>query len=422
MTTATTAVASETYWDKYGIPRVSLSEALWQMELSITSNQTRGVFCLISEAGEGKSQGIHGLARKHGFRVVDVRTAQLTHIGAGVPQKASEDGHFKIAVPDDFPREGEKCIMLFDEFNQGQPHAIALVFKMLEDRGMYGYKLPDDCLVVIAMNPGNTAYNVTKIEGNPAINRRIKKLYVYNEFQSWKKHAATNDFHHGDFEGGKPCHPWVLKFLNTTPNMLYTYKDRDGNKQFACPATWQTVSLDLYHLEAGNVSLSDPRVINRIAASINTVNAEQLVEYIRNNEVRIAPDEILYKYKKSSKLRERVLQLQKEPGGLFPQLVETVAMFTFGDRPPPDKISDQLALFWHDMPEELGQAFYQQLGTAAKDDSGKVPKENYDYMRNLTTALQASPLWDEINSRINGAHDNFERGLKGQPESRDPMR
>ena len=421
MTEAKTTTTAETYWDKYSIPRVSLPEAIWQIELSLTQNQTRGVFCLISEAGEGKSQAIHGLARKHNRRVVDVRTAQLTHIGAGVPQRADEQGHFKIAVPDDFPRPGEQAILFFDEFNQGQPHAIALVFKMLEDRGMYGYKLPDDCIVVIGMNPGNQAYSVTKIEGNPAINRRVKKMYVYNEYNSWKKHAMTEDFHHSDGLK-KPCHPMVIKFLNTTPQMLYTVKDRDGNKQFACPATWQTASLDLYNLEAAKCPPTDEKFVNRLASSINMVNAAQLTEFIKNNEIRIAPDEILAKYKKTSRLRERVLQLRTEPGGDYPRLVETLALFIMSDKPDAHQISDQLALFWHDMPAELAQAFYQMLGAAAKEGTGGTTKENVAYMTKLTIALQESPLWDEINTRINSAHDNFERGIKGQAASRDPMK
>jgi hypothetical protein len=400
---------------------MGLNEALWQIEFSLVHGQTRGVWCLISEAGEGKSQGIHGIARKHGYRVVDVRTAQLTHIGAGVPQRADEDNHFKIAVPDDFPRQGEKCIMLFDEFNQGQPHAIALVFKMLEDRGLYGYKLPDDCLVIIAMNPSTAGYNVTKIEGNHAINRRIKKVYVNNEFAAWKKHAQTLDFHYSDGME-KPCHPTVVRYLSTAPNMLYTTKDRDGNKQFACPATWQTVSLDLYLLEKSNVPFTDERVLNRLAASINTVNAAQFVEYIRNNEMRISPDEILYKYKKTSQLRERVLELKKEAGGSYPQLVETVAIYIFTDRPKPEDVATQLSLFWYDMPEELAQAFYQQLAAAAKDGTGAATKDNLTYMKQLTQALQSTTHWDEINNRINEAHDNFERGLKGQTGMKDPIK
>jgi hypothetical protein len=74
------------------------------------------------------------------------------------------------------------------------------------------------------------------------------------------------------------------------------------------------------------------------------------------------------------------------------------------------------------MPEELGQAFYQQLGAAAKDGTGGTTKENVTYMTKMTVALQTSPLWDEINTRINSAHDSFERGLKGQAASRDPMK
>jgi hypothetical protein len=182
------------------------------------------------------------------------------------------------------------------------------------------------------------------------------------------------------------------------------------------------VSLDLHNLEEAGIPLTDDRVLTRLASSINMVNAEQLVSYIRNNEVRIAPDEILFKYKKGSKLRDRVQRLQKEAGGDFPRLVETVALTIFNDKPAPEDITDQLVLFWHDMPEELAQAFYQQLGAAAKDGTGGTTKENVAYMTKLTVNLQGSPLWEEINERINSAHDNFERGLKGQGSSRDPIK
>ena len=220
----------------------------------------------------------------------------------------------------------------------------------------------------------------------------------------------------------KPCHPWVIKFLNTTPQMLYTVKDRDGNKQFACPATWQTVSLDLWLLEGKGVPLTDEKVQNRLAASLNNVNAAQFVEYIRNNEVRIAPDEILFKYaKKSSALRERILNLQKEPGGSYPQLLETVALFLMTDKPEPSKVCEHLSRFWHDMPSELAQAFYQHLGAASRDGTGGPTKENTNYMKELTSALQTTQWWDEINDRINNAHDSFERGLTGK-SGRDPIK
>jgi len=414
-------VQGEAYWDRYGIPRITLAEALWQIDLSIAQEQTRGVWCLVSEAGEGKSQGIHQLARKHKRRVVDIRTSQFSMIGAGVPQRADESGHFKIAIPNDYPKKGEKCILIFDEINQGQQHAIALFFKFLEDRGIYDYTLPDDCVIVALMNPSTAGYNVTKIETNSAFNRRLMKAYVYNTFSDWKKHAVTNDFH---FTDGleKPCHQMVTRLLTATPAMLYTAKDRDGNKQFACPATWQTVSLSLYNLEAAKVDLTSEKAEMRIAASINTVNAKTLVEFIKNNEIIISPEEVLYKYKAKSKLRERTQALQKEPGGEYTRLVEEVAQFIFRERPDAEIIAPQLVQFWHDMPVEQAQPFYQMLDSACAAHGGIQEPRNLQYMQALTVAARAYPQWKEINDRINRIHDEIEKKIHGRGgKANDPM-
>jgi hypothetical protein len=419
--TAQNSVATtESYWDKYGIPRVTLHEALAQIELSIIYNQTRGVFCLISEAGEGKSQGIHQLARKHRRRVVDIRTSQFSMIGAGVPQRADETGHFKIAIPNDYPKPGEKCLLVFDEINQGQQHAVALFFKLLEDRGIYDYTLPNDCIIVALMNPSTANYSVTKIETNSAFNRRLQKLYVYNTFSDWKKHAQTNDFHYTDGLQ-KPCHPMVVRLLTATPAMLYTAKDRDGNKQYACPATWQTVSLSLYNLADAGVDLTSERAENRIAASINIVNARMLVEFIKNNEILIGPEEVLFKYKPKSKLRERVLEIQKEPGGTYTQLVEDVAQYIFRERPEAEVIAPNLVQFWHDMPVEQAQPFYQMLDAACQAHGGIKEPKNVQYMQALTTANRQYPLWKEINDRINRIHDEVEKKIHGRGVGKDPM-
>jgi len=411
----------EAYWDRYGIPRMTLTEALWQIDLSIEMEQTRGVWCLISEAGEGKSQGIHQLARKHKRRVVDIRTSQFSMIGAGVPQRADETGHFKIAIPNDYPKQGEKCILIFDEINQGQQHAIALFFKFLEDRGIYDYTLPDDCVIVALMNPSTAGYNVTKIETNSAFNRRLMKAYVYNTFSDWKKHAVTPEFHYTDFDGGRPCHPMVVRLLTASPAMLYTAKDRDGNKQFACPATWQTVSLSLYNLEKAKVDLHSEKAELRLGASINTVNARMLCEFIKNNEIIISPEAVLYDYKPKSKLRNRVLDLQKESGGDYTSLVNEVAQFIFREKPEAQTISPQLVQFWHDMPVEQAQPFYQMLDAACQAHGGINDTKNLEYMKALTTANRQYPLWKEINDRINRIHDEQEKKIHGRTQSKDPM-
>jgi hypothetical protein len=414
-------ITTETYWDKYGIPRVTLHEAAWNIELSLKTNQTRGVICLISEAGEGKSQLINQLARKYNRRVVDIRTAQFSLLGAGVPQRANEKtGQFDIAVPSDYPQPGEKAIVLFEEINQGQQHAIAMFFRLLEDRGIYNYKLPDDCLVIAVMNPATAGYNVTKLETNHAFNRRLMKFFVYTPFAEWLEHAKTKDFHYTD---GRelPCHPWILRYLQATPNMLYAAKDRDGNKQFACPATWQTVSLHLYNLEASGEPLTSERSLNRIAASVNQVTASTLVEYIRNKAILIGPEEVLTKYKAKGKLRERVLELKSEPGGDYLRLVESVAHYLFNEKPDPDATAPYLVRFWADMPEETMQSFYSQLGAAAEAGSREYTTNNVAYMQRLTRALQTEPLWEALNKQLNETHDAYKRKLQGEREIPDPI-
>ena len=415
------AVASaEAYWDKYGIPRMPISQAMWQIELSLKQQQTRGVWCLISEAGEGKSQGIHQLAKKYNRRVVDIRTSQFSLMGAGVPQRADETGHFKIAVPEFLPRKGEGAILLFDEINQGQPHALAMFFQLLEDRRMFDYELPDDCLIISLMNPSTAGYSVTKLETNAAFNRRLMKAYVYNTFGDWKKHASTKEFHYTDGLE-KPCHPMIIKLLTATPSMLYTAKDRDGNKQYACPATWQTVSLSLYNLEAVKEPLTSDRAQDRIAASINAVNARTLVEFIRNNEILVGPKEVLEHYKKNSKIRKRVLEMLEEAGGDDSRLSEDVADYLFRERPEPEEVAGQLVLYWLDMPIEKRQAYYQVIRAASDANGGSTSTQNTSYMQALTRACAKHPEWMEINSSINTVFDAEDRAMNNKKKVKDPM-
>lgn len=413
------STVGEAYWDKHGIPIVSLAEGLKQIELSIKAGQNRGVWCLISESGVGKSQGVKQVLRKAGYEWCDIRTAQLTHVGAGVPQKAV-DGYFEYAVPANFPRKGEKKAVLFDEVNQGQPHAIALMYMMLEDRGLYGYELPDTAPVILMMNPSTALYMVSKIESNPAINRRLKKLYLVSDFADWKEHARTNEFHHSDGME-KPCHPLVVRYLTSDPRLLYIGKERDAGKQFACPATWQTVSLDLYVMEVEGIPLGSDFAMHRIGASINTVQAKAFIEWVRNNEIKLDPMDVLLKYKAKSAIRSRVRELQQEPGGSYNSLVETISGFLFDEEPEPEQIAPQLVLFWYDMPNETAQAFYQMLATDAQRKGGESETDNIEYMKRLTIALQGEELWDDLNDRINRAHDSFERDLKGTGQGFDPM-
>lgn len=433
MSKTDTTVSQEQYWEKHGMPRMSLHRALAQLELSLKRNQTRGVLCLVSDAGWGKSQSINGIARKHGYRVVDVRTSQFTLLSAGVPQRVQEGKKtFEIAVPDLFPTDpDEKVVFLFDEINQGQEHAVSMFFQLLEDRRYLSYQLPKRAIIVALMNPSTANYKVSKIETNAAFRRRIKFVYVYLTYEEWVKHAKTEDFHHSDevwneaaqrFEPmKKACHPWVLKYLGTARNMLYTAKERDTNQQFACPATWQTVSLDLWNMDAEKIELNSEFAEERVASSIGVHNAKNFIDYIRNNEIRIAPEEILEKYTPKSKLREKVRELMTAPGGGIADLAENLARYLFESKPDPAAVAPRLALFWSDLPDDWAQAFYGYLGTATHEGGGDSKAANIKYMQALTTSLTNEEGYAAVNARLNRSHDAYATALKGGKTAKDPM-
>ena len=413
-------VGSETYWDRYGIPRTTLHRAMKYIERAMVTRQKRGVITLISEAGVGKTQAIHQLARKHDYRVVDIRTANYALMGAGVPQRADANDMFKIAVPEFLPKPGEKCILLFDEVNQGLAHAIAMFVPLIEDRCLFNYKLSDETLIVALMNPARQGYQVSKLESNIMLNRRLTKYFVHTPFSEWEKYAKTDDFHYSD-GFAKPCHTWITRYLNTNRSALYDGAAADKGQQFPCPATWQTASFSMYMLEKEQVPLFEDEALEILSATIGHVAAKGLVAYIRDNEVRIAPEEILEKYKPSSKLRKRVQDLTKEAGGGVPDLTENVAAYIFDHKPAPDSVATCLALFWADLPEELAQGFYSQLGAASQAGDEASKKENITNMMALTKALMGEESYLEVNTRLHKAHDNFELALKGGKAGKDPL-
>ena len=428
MTSAGAVVtAQESYWEKHQIPQVSIGEAAWHLEFLLKGGERqhprhRGVPCLISDAGVGKTQIVHQLAKKHGYRVVDLRTANFPLLSAGVPQRADETGTFKIAVPATLPRPGERAILFFDEINQGQPHAIAMFFALVEDRVLFNYRLPDETLVVAAMNPGGAQYMVTKLETNPAVSRRLKKFYVCSKFEDWEAHAKTSEFHASDGLS-LPCNPWVRMYLATARANLYVQAAKDKGQQFPCPATWQTASLDLYELEKEGEELCGARTEAHLAASIGATFARSLCGFIREAEGRIDPAELLTSYKQRSPVRRRFQAMIRVEGSGVPELTNNLAQYLFEEQPEPQEVAAHLALFMSDLKLEQMQGFYSQLRAAsdAEDERGEQGVGRA-YMMRLTRELQKEARFNEMNERLQVSFAEYEKELSEEAgKVQDPM-
>lgn len=390
------------YQEMMDIPQVTLQEAYEQLKLSLDTSQQRGVHILVGESGLGKTQIVQQIARETGRRLVSINTSQFAMMGAGVPQRANEEtGLFKVAVPSFFPDKNEKCIVMFDEINQGLPHAISMFYNMLEDRKMFDYTLPEDTLVVGAMNPSMGAYAVTTVERSPAFRRRIKFMYVIPDFKGWYQHASSEKFHansHGP-AAGKACHPAILSFLKARPKCLYDTKSRDAGKLFMCPATVETVSEDAYNIEHALKSVKNLHgdfAQTRFAASIGNAMATQLCAYIKDSSATIGADDVLKDY---PSVQLRVAKL-KENGGQekLSELQQNVAQLLFATSPEVDKAAKHLLAFMKDLPDDLVSAFSNNLRSIAQATNSS------EYYRKFLLELGNHTEWEVIQLKIDKNH------------------
>jgi hypothetical protein len=401
------------YADQYDIPRVSPSEAIHQIKLSIANSQFRGVFCLVGQSGVGKSQIVHQLAQDMNLsRVADVRTAHFSILGGGVPKLQGDDNRFfNILLPPQFPDTDESALLHFDEINQGMQHAMAMFFSLLEDRLLYDYKLGDKVTIVASMNPNTANYVVQNIESNAALRRRLKFMYVVSNAKDFLTHTETNGFHKTDTACrvigpmSKPCHPSVLEFLRGSPSLVEDAKAREQSKSYACPATWQTVSLDAYVLDYSKIPLDGEVAKIRFGSSIGMTMSQQLVGYLHDKSATLSAEDVILHF---STIKDKLDKLV-ENGALekLVSLTQDVLEFIFINEPAEvNRVARNLIRYLMLIPNDASISAMQQIPiVSAKNKAGL-------YLTHLMKELRNHQDFVALNQRLETAHASIDSRLR----------
>jgi hypothetical protein len=401
------------YADQYDIPRVSPSEAIQQIKMSIKHAQFRGVFCLVGQSGVGKSQIVHQIARDMNLsKVSDVRTAHFSILGGGVPKlQGDNDRFFNILLPPQFPNEDESALIFFDEINQGMQHAISMFFSLIEDRRIYDYELGNKVTIVAAMNPNMANYVVQNIESNAALRRRLKFMYVVSSSKDFLVHARTSQFHYTDMEckpigpRGKPCHPALLDFLENSPSLIEDGKARDNSKQYACPATWQTASADAYVMDCEDIPLSGDFARVRFAASVGMTMASQLTGYIKDKSAFVGAEDVVLHFEKVRPKLQKIV----DNGALeaLIGLTGDVLEYIFINEPEKvDLVAENFVKYMMIIPNDASIAVMQQISAVAQANKAQL------YLSKLMKGLRNQKSFVEFNKRMEDAHKSIEDKLK----------
>jgi len=389
------------YAELRDIPQVTLAEAAAQIRLSLEFHQRRGCIVLVGDSGIGKTQIWSQIAHDTGYTVVPIHTAHWGLMGSGIPVRTLED-FFKVAVPEIFPKGDEKKIILFDELNRGLKHAINQFFTMMEDGRMFNYVVPKQCLVAGTMNPSTAEYNVTSIENEAAIRRRVKFFYVLPDLKGFMKHAATERFHL--FGQGaakdKACHPGILDYFRAKPNNIYDWKALKEQKQYNCPANIETISEDSYNMEAKGIPLNSEFAMQRFAASIGVTMASELSAHLKDSSLTIGADDVLRRFSKvKNAIQKMVDNAMHEP---LADLDQNVLRLMFATTPDVEDTAKNFLKFIELHPLEMAGAMLFQMRSIAEENKSE------EYLNSLMRELQDYDSWCNLQLEI----DNNYRGME----------
>lgn len=163
---------------------------------------------LVGTMGVGKSQIVRQVTEELGFRLIDLRLAQMESGDLiGLPYQVN--GKTEWAKPGWWPNEGEKCIILLDELNRAPTDVRQAVFQLVLDRKLHTHVLPANCFVHAAINPDNGNYQVETLD--PAMMRRFCTLEVTPDADTWLAWA----------KGSGKISSDISEFINTNRGLLF---------------------------------------------------------------------------------------------------------------------------------------------------------------------------------------------------------
>ena len=231
--------------------------------------------------GVGKSQIIRQIGEKYGYKVIDLRLAQMSEVEIGGLIYPNEDRtRTRWLSPEILPdeeRDGEKTILLLDEITSCPKRVQVAAYQLILDRRVGQYTLPEGTFVIGLGNREDDEGVYIRLAGPLA--DRFEILYIDTDFKTWKN----------DYAIPYNVHPYVVEYLSFKPKALHTQEYDKESMVFATPRSWDRVSRIL----KVDSDLSNPVIRYKIAGNVGETEADQFIIFITNIKDRVTTDRFL---------------------------------------------------------------------------------------------------------------------------------
>ena len=231
--------------------------------------------------GVGKSQIIQQIGKKYGYKVIDLRLAQMSEVEIGGLIYPNEDRTktrwLSPEVLPDEARDGKNTILLLDEITSCPKRVQVAAYQLILDRRVGQYVLPEGTFVIGLGNREDDEGVYIRLAGPLA--DRFEIHYIDVDFKTWKY----------DYAIPYKIHPYVLQYLSFKPTALHTQKQDPDSMVFATPRSWDRVSQILKY----DSDLNNPVVVHKIAGNVGEAEAAQFVKFITDGAKRITVEDFL---------------------------------------------------------------------------------------------------------------------------------
>ncbi|MBP3238881.1 MAG: AAA family ATPase [Lachnospiraceae bacterium] len=231
--------------------------------------------------GVGKSQAVKQIGEKYGYKVIDLRLAQMSEVEIGGLIYPNED-HTKTRwlspeiLPDE-ERDGKNTILLLDEITSCSKRVQVAAYQLILDRRVGQYTLPEGTFVIGLGNREDDEGVYIRLASPLADRFEIHNIDV--DFSVWKN----------DYAVPYGIHPYVLKYLVFKPAALHTQSANPDSMVFATPRSWERVS----NILKCDSDISNPVVLNKIAGNIGMTEANQFVGFVKKAREMVNVDDFL---------------------------------------------------------------------------------------------------------------------------------
>ena len=232
--------------------------------------------------GIGKSEIISQIGKKYGYKVIDIRLAQMSEVeisGLIYPNRErTKTIWLSPEVLPDEKRDGPRTILLLDEITSCTKRVQVAAYQLILDRRIGQYVLPEGTMVIALGNREDDDGVYIRLAGPLA--DRFEIHYIEPDFQTWKN----------DYAIPHNIHKFVMDYLTVKPEALHTQIPGDSNIVFATPRSWTRVSDILKY----DCNMESRVVQHKIVGNVGEKEGLQFIEYCKHSEKLVSADDFIY--------------------------------------------------------------------------------------------------------------------------------